>query len=451
VTLARAFRKIAAFAVPALSYLAATTSLAHGQEAATSAPDPVVHAVLGMALVLVAAKLGGELAHRLGQPAVLGELLAGVVLGNLELFGVSWFSRLASDPGIDLLAQIGVLILMFEIGLECTLAQMRLVAWSAFRVAVLGVAAPFALGWLVAQWLLPSSDPRTQLLVAAALTATSVGISARVLKDLGRAHEPAARIILGAAVIDDVLGLVLLAVVTGLVTSSARGVTLAKSELAIIVAKALLFLVAALGAGAFLSRPLYTLASRLRTRDVLLALSLAWCFVLAWAADALGLAALVGAFAAGLVLEDVHYRDFVARGERGLEELLHPIAAFLVPVFFVLMGIRTDLRVFAHGDAAVLASALTLAAIVGKQACALGAHGAGVDRLLVGLGMVPRGEVGLIFANVGLTLQIAGRPVINRSTFAAIVVMVMITTLITPPLLRWRLSRRQVAADGLSR
>jgi Kef-type K+ transport system membrane component KefB len=175
---------------------------------------------------------------------------------------------------------------------------------------------------------------------------------------------------------------------------------------------------------------------------VLLATGLSFCFLLSWAAGAVGLAPIVGAFAAGLILEDVHYREFVARGGRALGELVQPLVDFLAPVFFVLMGMRTDLRVFAEPSVLGLAAALVVAAVIGKQACALGVFRAGVDRWSVGLGMIPRGEVGLIFANIGLSLSIGGRPIMDAATFSAVIVMVLSTTLITPPALKWSLTRR---------
>jgi Kef-type K+ transport system membrane component KefB len=188
----------------------------------------------------------------------------------------------------------------------------------------------------------------------------------------------------------------------------------------------------------------------MQTRGVLLAAGLAFCFFLAWVANWIGLAPIVGAFAAGLILEDAHYREFMKRGEQGLEELVHPIAAFLVPIFFTLMGMRTDLTALMQPGVLTLAAALTLAAIVGKQACALGVRGGGVDRLTVGIGMVPRGEVGLIFANVGLTLSIQGRPILDQSTFAAVLVMVVVTTMVTPPALKWSLSRISRAGNAVA-
>jgi len=417
------------------------------------AGDAVAHAspvggiALALAIMLVAAKAGGELATRIGQPAVLGELVAGVILGNLALAGFSGLEHLESDPSIDLLAGIGVLLLLFEVGLESTVAQMLKVGLSAAAVAVLGVAAPFALGWAVGAWLLPESGPYVHAFLGATLSATSVGITARVLKDVGRSRTPEARVILGAAVIDDVLGLIILAVVTGAIVAADRGDTLSYAQVGAILGRAAAFLVGALVLGVVLAPRIFRLASRLKTRGVLLAAGLVLCLVLSWLADRIGLAAIVGAFAAGLILEEAHVEEFVKRGERSVEDLIHPISSFLVPVFFVLMGMRTDLRSFGQPGVLLLAVVLTVAAIIGKQVCSLGVMTREIDRLSVGIGMIPRGEVGLIFANIGLGLSLEGARVIDEATFAAIVVMVMVTTMVTPPALTWSL-RRKPAADG---
>jgi Kef-type K+ transport system membrane component KefB len=198
----------------------------------------------------------------------------------------------------------------------------------------------------------------------------------------------------------------------------------------------------------YLSPRFFKLASRLRSGGVLLAAGLACCFALSWLANAIGLAPIVGAFAAGLILEDLHFRDFTDRGEETLEHLVRPLTAFLVPVFFVLMGMRTDLRAFLDPGVLTLAAALTLVAILGKQACSLGVPRGQADRLSVGVGMVPRGEVGLIFANIGAALTIGGRPVIDASTFSAVVVMVIVTTMVTPPALKWSLARAAARAPA---
>jgi Kef-type K+ transport system membrane component KefB len=403
--------------------------------------DPVANVALWLVVILLAAKLGGDLAVRIGQPSVLGELVVGVVMGNLALAGFSGLEPIKADPFIEMFARVGVLILLFEVGLESTVGQMLKVGWSSLLVAGLGVIAPFALGWAVGAWLLPDQSMYVHAFLGATLTATSVGITARVLKDLGSSQSDEARVILGAAVIDDVFGLVILAVVTSAIAAADVGGSVATSDITLMIGKAAGFLVGALVLGVLFSKKLFSLASRLRSRGVLVAVGLAFCFFLSWLASLIGLAPIVGAFAAGLILEDVHYRDFVARGEHGLEELIHPISSFLVPIFFVLMGMRTDLGSFMQPGVLGLAAALTIAAIIGKQACALGVVGKGVDRLTVGLGMVPRGEVGLIFANIGLALSVAGERIISDATYSAVVVMVIVTTMVTPPALKWSLGR----------
>jgi Kef-type K+ transport system membrane component KefB len=399
----------------------------------------------GLAIILAAAKLGGDLATRARQPAVLGELVAGVLLGNLGLIGITGLQGLATNPTLAALAQVGVIILLFEVGLESTVRDMLKVGATALLVATLGVIAPFALGWWVGALLLPGDGPYAHAFLGATLTATSVGITARVLRDLGKGATAEARVILGAAVVDDVFGLVILAVLSGLITAGNAGTPMAYGSVALIVAKAVVFLCGAIAVGLLAAPRLFGLASRLQGRGVLLATALVMCFALSWLASLIGLAAIVGAYAAGLILEDVHYRPFTERGERPLGELLQPVGAFLVPLFFVLMGMRVDLTAFAHSEILGLAALLTVAAIVGKQACALGAFGGRLDRLTIGLGMIPRGEVGLIFANIGLGLTIAGRPVIAATTYSAIVIMVIVTTLVTPPALRWSLERRPVS------
>lgn len=407
----------------------------------TSHVDPVGHVALALVVILIVAKLGGDIAVRLRQPAVLGELIGGVLVGNLSLVGFPGVEWIKTDPSIDILSRIGLLILLFEVGLEATVGQMLRVGASSLLVALLGVAAPFALGWSVGAWLLPQQGPYVHAFLGATLTATSVGITARVLKDLGRSQSNEAHVVLGAAVIDDILGLVILAVVTGVIGAADRGGSLATSDIFLTIGKAAGFLVGALLLGVLFSKRLFALASRLRSGGVLLATGLAFCFFLSWLSGSIGLAPIVGAFAAGLVLENLHYRDFVDRGEHELEELIHPISSFLVPIFFVVMGMHTDLRTFAQPGVLGLAGALTVAAIIGKQACAFGVLSRRVNRLAVGIGMVPRGEVGLIFANIGLALSIGGQRIITDATYSAVVVMVIVTTMVTPPALKWSLGR----------
>lgn len=401
----------------------------------------VIGVVLALAVILAAAKLFGHLATRLGQPAVLGELIVGVILGNLRLIGIPVLDSWASNATLDTLAQLGVLILLFQVGLESTVRDMVKVGGVATAVAVLGVITPFALGWGVGAWLLPGQSAYAHAFLGATLTATSVGITARVLNDLNKSRSPEARIILGAAVIDDILGLLILAIVTGAIRAADRGESLAYGAVALLVGKALLFLGGSVAIGLLAAPKIFTGASRLSGQGVLLTTALVVCFLLSYLAGVVGLAPIVGAYSAGVILEEFHWRAFTERGEHQLEELVKPVATLLVPVFFVLMGMRVDLTAFARPDVISLAGLLTLAAIVGKQACSLGALGQTVDRLSIGIGMIPRGEVGLIFAGIGTTLVVGGERVINPAVFSAVVIMVIVTTMATPPALKWSMSR----------
>lgn len=410
--------------------------------------DPSAPVVMALAVMLVFAKLGGDIATRLKQPAVLGELLMGVVLGNLTLVGFGGFEAMRNDAFIDMFARVGVIILLFEVGLESTVGQMMKVGLSALLVAVLGVATPFVLGYFVTHWLVPDASTWVALFIGATLTATSVGITARVLKDLEKSQTGEARIILGAAVIDDVLGLVILAVVTGLIGAADKGTELAMGAMVLILVKAVGFLVGALVLGMWLSPRMFNLASKLHTSMVLLPLGLAFCFLLSYLADVIGLAPIVGAFAAGLILEDAHYKDLKDREHHTLEELLHPVASFLVPIFFVLMGMHTDLKAFVAPGVMTFAAVLIVVAVAGKLVAGLGALGKGLDRLSIGIGMVPRGEVGLIFASIGSHLSIQGEKVVDEKMFSAVVVMVIVTTLLTPPALKVTLSRRATPTAG---
>jgi Kef-type K+ transport system membrane component KefB len=427
----------------------------------SSHSDPIAHVLIVLIAILAAAKLGGALVEHFGMPAVLGELIGGIILGNLVLVNPSWsfFEPLRMTPvqsywaiAVDSLARIGVIILLFEVGLQSTIKGMMKVGGSSFLVAVLGVIAPFFLGYW-ASWLfidhLPVDLSRhvaagfsthyVHLFVGAVLCATSVGITARVFKDLGKLQMKEAQIILGAAVIDDVLGLIVLAVVSGIVSAAEFGQPLALGAVIRLILVALLFLGGTLIAGSFLVPRIMKQFSRLRTGGMMLISALAFCFALAYLADLAGLAPIVGAFAAGLLLEDVHFRGF--NEDVQIEELIKPVSTFLVPVFFVLMGIQVRLESFANIPVLGLAAALTVAAIAGKQICGFGVLEKNLDRLSVGVGMIPRGEVGLILASIGKNLK-----VVDDATFSAVVIMIIVTTLITPPLLKLTLGRKQKSA-----
>ena len=413
----RLARLLARALVAALFLIIPVQIAGQTHDAAAGHADPVTPVVLALAIILAAAKLGGHLAVRIGQPAVLGELVAGVALGSFDLVGIGWFHAVETDSTVEILARLGVVILLFEVGLESTVRDMLKVGLPSVLVAVLGVLAPFALGWGVGALMLPDKSVYVHAFLGATLTATSVGITARVLQDLQRSQSPEARVILGAAVIDDVLGLVILAVVAGVITAADRGSAPSYAEIGMVLGKAVAFLFGALVLGVYLSPRLFDLASGLSGQNVLLVTALVFCFALAYLASIIGLAPIVGAYAAGLILEDAHVRPFANRGELQLEHLVQPISTFLVPVFFVMMGMRVDLTAFARMDVLGLAALLTLAAMIGKQLCALGAIGRPLDRLSIGIGMMPRGEVGLIFANIGLGLTLAGQPIVDHRHF----------------------------------
>jgi len=402
---------------------------------------PVVPVLLGLVIILAAAKVGGELFERIGQPAVLGELIFGIALGNLVLLGYDGLEFLTANPGIEILAQIGVILLLFEVGLESNVQEMLSVGASSLVVAILGIVAPFGLGWAVSAWLLPGEEMLVHAFIGATLAATSVGITARVLNDLGKIQARESKIILGAAVIDDVLGLVILAVVTGIITAADSGRELALMSVGMILVKAVIFLVGAILLGRWLSPHAFHLASKLRVHGMLLVVSLVFAFGLSYLADLIGLATIVGAFAAGLILDEVHYRDFLDRGEHTIEELIHPLATLFVPIFFVWIGAQVELSAFGEVGILGFAALLSVAAIVGKMLCAFGVLEKGLDRISVAVGMVPRGEVGLIFAGIGASLMLHGERVVNDSVFGAVVIMVIVTTLITPPALQYTLAR----------
>ena len=405
---------------------------------------PVIPVLLSLITILLAAKIGGDIAVRLGQPEVLGELIVGVVLGNLSLLGLGYLENFKPNEIIEILSELGVILLLFEVGLESSVSEMTKVGWSALSAAILGVVVPFFLGWGVAAYFVPDAGTLVHVFVGATLTATSVGITARVLKDLGKVKTDEAKIILGAAVIDDVLGLLTLAVVSAIIGATNTGAEMEVAGIAKIVVLAVGFLFVAILLGRYLSPLCFRVATILRAHGMLLATSLIICFGLSYLAALVGLAPIVGAFTAGLILEPIHYEELASRNnDSTIENLIEPITALLVPIFFVIMGERVDLRVFADPSIVGFAFWLTLVAIIGKQICSLGVLQKGLDKLVVGLGMIPRGEVGLIFVGIGASMTLHGKPVVDDATFGAVVIMVIVTTMVTPPLIKWRFARHQ--------
>jgi len=421
---------------------------------------------LWLAIMLIAAKLA-TLVQRFGQPAVLGEIVVGVVLGNLGLAGIGFLESAADDVTLRFLAELGAVVLLFQIGLESNVQGLRRVGGRALWVATIGVVAPFILGsFVVGPWLFPDAGLAGHLFLGAALTATSVGITGRVFRDAGALERPEAQIVLGAAVIDDVLGLVILSVVSSIASTGTVGALQVGATLL----QAVAFLGLALVLGKLLAPRLGRAFARIHPGvGMKLTVAVGLCFLFAWAAHAIGLAPIVGAFAAGLILDEVHFRHFddptiktdllaaiaasdgptqsrVRRvidrhSEKHLEHLLEPIGHFLVPIFFVLAGMQVKLSHFADPGLLVVAGAISVVAILGKLAA--GTVAGDVDRWLVGWGMVPRGEVGLIFAFVGRSIG-----VVSDALFSVIVFVVMVTTLATPPVLAWLLRRTRVRSPA---
>ncbi|MFH1699215.1 MAG: cation:proton antiporter [Candidatus Zixiibacteriota bacterium] len=414
--------------------------------------DPHQHEVsdvlLGLIIILLAAKIGGDMFERFKQPAVLGELIFGIIIGNMSLLGIDVFESFKYSITLDVLAEIGVIILLFQVGLESSISEMIKVGLASFMVATLGVIAPFFLGWGVGAWFLPNESIYVHIFIGATLTATSVGITARVLQDIGKIKTKEAKIILGAAVIDDIMGLVILAVVAGIISAADSGSSLSSLSVFSIIAKAIIFVIGSLLLGRFLSPYLFKIGSKMKVKGVLLSLGLLICFLLAYIADMIGLAPIVGAFAAGLILEKIFYKDYTDRGEHDVDDLIESIAIFLVPIFFVRMGMMVQLESFADVDILFFAAVMTIAAIVGKQVCSLAIFDRKTNRIAIGLGMIPRGEVGLIFAGIGAKLMLNGHPVISGGAFSAVIIMVIVTTLVTPPFLKYAMLREPKMAKS---
>ncbi len=393
--------------------------------------DPVVPVLLALAIIFVTAKMGAIIADKLGQPQVLGELLGGIAVGNLALMHINTFDFIKVDPIVGIFASIGVIILLFEVGLETNITEMMAVGMRSFLVAIVGVVTPFVLGYYAVSFIIPGLTDLTKLFMGAILTATSVGITARVFQELGKLKSQEARIVLGAAVIDDILGLVILAIVSGLVMTG----NVDADDVILISTKAIGFVVLSLAAGILLAKRTFKLLAFFKLPGMMLTSALVACFLGAYFADKAGLATIVGAFAVGLVLEELHFKPF--ESQKTIEEYIQPISYFFVPIFFVITGMKVDLSVFADLTIVGAALALTVMAILGKIISGWSfTSDTKINRLLIGVGMVPRGEVGLIFAIVGKELG-----VINDSLYAITVIMVVLTTVIAPPALDYLIKK----------
>lgn len=391
--------------------------------------------LLALALILIAAKIGNEISFRLKIPAVVGELGAGIILGNLTMIG--WdLHFLLKLPSVEILAKVGVVLLLFEVGLETTVKQMLAVGGRAFAVAVVGVIVPVVLGFGFGKWFFPDAHWSRDLFLGATMCATSIGITARVFQEMGISQTLSARVVLGAAVIDDILGLMVLAIVVGIIASLNAGVTLDMVSILGNVGLSVGFVVGALILGTFFSRRAFKTASRLRTQNVLLPLSLAFCFLLAFLATKFGLASIVGAYAAGLILDEVHFKFFESQKTEKLEEMIHPLVVIFAPVFFVTMGANVDLSLFAQSSMWLFGIGLIVIAFVSKLVCGLMVPGKVYNRWVVGLGMAPRGEVGLIFLGIGSELSIAGEKVIDKAAYGSVLLMILATTVLAPIFLK---------------
>jgi Kef-type K+ transport system membrane component KefB len=384
----------------------------------------IAELLLALLAIFAAAKLFGELAERIGQPAVLGEMVGGVVIGVSGLRLIN-----PHDPLLHVLAELGVLLLLFLIGLETNIQRLLSVGGASSAVALAGVILPFAAGYGVGMWL--GYPTAVSVFLGAALTATSVGITARVLSDLGHLKSDESQVILGAAVVDDILGLVLLSVVSAM--AAGRNLTVIGVGKTFGIAFGFVFL--AIVVGSVLAPRLIALITRLRVAKALFFASIMFAFALAYLADVAGSAVIIGAFAAGLVL---------ARTDRGreIEHEVYDVAQFFIPIFFVSVGAAVDLKAlnpFNTGTRQffVLGLLLTVVAIAGKLVAGFAAFGRPLRKIVIGVGMIPRGEVGLIFAQLGLTAGL-----LSTGLYSSVAMMVMATTFVAPPLLRSLLSKQ---------
>ncbi|MEC4816081.1 MAG: cation:proton antiporter [Scytonema sp. PMC 1069.18] len=410
--------------------------------------------LLSLVVIYFASKVGGELSNRLGLPPVLGELVAGVVVGTSVLHLVVFpeggtdssgsliMSFLQSTAGlspdsadavfnaqsevISVLAELGVIVLLFEIGLESNIKELVAVGVQATVVAIVGVAVPFAAG-TAGLMLLFGISAVPAIFAGAALTATSIGITSKVLSELGRLNSKEGQIILGAAVIDDVLGIIVLAVVASLAKEGVVDVV----KVVYLIISASAFLLGAIVLGSIFSNTFVAIAKNLKTRGELVIPAFIFAFVMAYFAAVIQLEAILGSFAAGLVLDETNERV-------QLQKQVIPIADILVPIFFVTVGARTDLSVLnpaipSNREGLVMAVFLIVIAILGKVVTGFSIFGQpDINRLAIGVGMIPRGEVGLVFLGIGSSTGVLSKPL-----EAAIIMMVILTTFLAPPFLRF--------------
>ena len=398
--------------------------------------------ILYLLIILVFAKAFGRLAEKIGQPSVLGELLAGVVLSAGVLALVPSTEGMVGYDVFHLLAEIGVVLLLFEIGLETRLVDLIKVGPVSALVATVGVVLPFVMGYFsiiyFQQFSILNLEAGMVGLVAivtgATLTATSVGITARVLADLDQLQTKEARIVLTAAIIDDVIGLIILGVVSGIVSSFQSGGAgaeqLTLGSISLVTAKAFGFLAVSIFLGRIVAPRIFGFFGRVDNNNLVWIMAIAFCFVYSYCSNLFSLAPIVGAFAAGLVLRETDQFKTIESGVK-------PVSHFFAPIFFVMVGAAVDVSVFnpfVSENIMVISIALILfvVAVIGKYASGYVVYEKGVRRSIIGVGMIPRGEVGLIFAKIGLV-----HGIFKTDLFSAITAMVILTTFIVPPLLKW--------------
>jgi Kef-type K+ transport system membrane component KefB len=375
--------------------------------------------LLELALILGAAKLVAELAERIGVPAVLGEILAGIVVGPSALGLVS------PSDSLFLLAELGAILLLMQVGMEIDVGELRSVGRSALTVAIIGVSLPLILGSVTGLGLGESGN--TALFIGATLTATSVGITARVFGDLRALSTKEARVVLGAAVADDVLGLIILTIVTRIVEEGTVGIgTIATTSAVAFSFLAIAGFVGFTAVPKLIGFALQKAASPAAVSVIAVGVALAFSGI----AEASKLAPIIGAFVAGAALGKAPAHERIARD-------VSAVASLFVPIFFMQIGIETDIGAMAKPKVLGIAGILILVAVVTKVAAGWGAGRNGGDRLLIGLGMMPRGEVGLIFATIGM-----GVGVFDDDLHAALVLVVLATTVISPAALRWRINTK---------
>lgn len=400
--------------------------------------NPGIPILIALVVILLSASIGSYLARKIKQPAVLGELMAGVFLGNLALFGFDIFEYFAENSAIDILARIGVIVLLFQVGLETKITDMLKLGKQSLMIGFTGVILPFVFGYFAADLLIPGLNALSKFFIGGILTATSVGVTVRVFQDLGKIESLEAKLVLGSAIIDDLLGLIILAVLVGVAqTGHVSWFEISKTSLI-----AIAFICLAIFLSLRLPNKAYKEPGLFKEHGSILTFALILCFLGAIVAELIGLAAIIGAFTVGVVLEGISFKDSsgalkIFPIKHQIQEYVAPIARFFVPIFFVITGMHVDLRVFFDLPVIVVALIIAIVAVLGKLISAWSFNYEGkINRWLVGFGMVPRGEVGLIFAALGKDLG-----VVSEELYVVGVIVVILTTFIAPPLLDWVIRR----------